>query len=304
MNRIVLFMFAGRRVNMEVGLPYLYRILDDYPQAELHLWDLTRDPADQMYLRSLEGAQNSRVRVLGHLHGGHPIRCLYPNGQRRRRGGPPCHCIKHKPPYEQPYKNYAHPIREADPDTIYVKIDDDVLFLETDKFADLIAPLAEHPNRIISANVVNNAVCAKYTRGWTKTANDFSLGDPADPRNDKRWWALHEDPEFAVYEHKRFLNFHVSIPRPTYVRTRPGEAVSINCVAFTHAMMVRLAQMMGDPDKGGLGDEGAVDRLLPWICLSFKAAHLSFGPQERSKSVDWEALRTEYLHLRKGYLNE
>lgn len=299
---LVIFIFAGRRANMEIQMPYLDRILETYPDAVLHLWDLTRDPADARYLDTLEGAHGGRVAVLRHLHGGHPIKCFYPHSARRPRGHPRCTCLRHKPPYEEPYKWYAaHPHYS---NCTFVKMDDDVLFLETDNFDMLIEPLSEFPNRIISANVINNAVCAKYNTAWRATANTFAVGDPSLPKNDQRWWALHTDPEFAAFSHEGFLRCMGAglnmAGGSAYIRTRPGEAVSINCIAFTHTTMKRLAGMMSDT----LGDEGAVDRCLPWIAREFIAAHLTFGPQDAvlEKTGLLERYRNDYWQLSKEYL--
>lgn len=298
--RLVLFMFAGRRANMEVQQPYLDTLLRAHPTAELHLWDLTRDPADQRYLRGLEGAHDGRVRVMGDLHPGHPIDCLYPNGYpdgKRPRGWRVCKCMKHKPPYEKPYRYYAN--RDEYHNAVFVKIDDDVLFLETDTFSHLIGPLVSHPNRIMSANVINNSVCAKYADDAFRFQDKFGVGDPALVENDRAWWGLHEDPEFASFSHAEFLNRFERGWRPSYVRTRPGEAVSINCIAMTHRTLCRVAGMMNNR----LGDEGAVDRMLPWIVKSFRVAHLAFGPQEQAMSpILLGAIRESYTQLRKEYL--
>jgi hypothetical protein len=309
MSDLVLFIFAGRKANMEVQKPYLDRILTDHPEAELHLWDLTRTATDGAYVRSLHGQHDGRVHVMTEFHSGHPIKCLYPNGRPRRRGWPPCTCMLHKPPYEEPYKFYAK--NWVGPDggeasTVFVKMDDDVLFLETDRFDDLIRPLVDHPNRVISANTINNAVAAKYQPHALLTANQFAVGDPANWANDKRWWALHIDPKFARWEHDQFLTDTIAATGlyPTsYVRTRPGEAISINCVAFTHSTMRRLATWFNHDPR--LGDEGAIDRMLPWICTSFHAAHLTFGPQDQAMTEDeLQELRDRYMMMRKGYLGE
>jgi hypothetical protein len=301
-SKIVLFMFAGREENMTVQWPYLERLLTDYPNMELHLWDLTRRASDARYLRDLT-RRSLRVKVLDHLHTGHPIRCRYPNGRRRLRGHPPCTCMIHKPPYEKPYQWYAGQPEYAD--AVFVKIDDDVLFLETERFDDLIAPLADHPNRIVSANVINNVVCAKYSDHNMLLANRFEVGDPRDPRNDKRWWWLHTNEEFAKSCHEIFLSIWEDVvdtnETPAYVRSRPGEAVSINCIAFTHQTMKTLAAAFKHSPR--LGDEGVVDQHLPWICKTFHAAHLTFGPQDKEMTtVELNDLREQYAQLAKEYL--
>lgn len=300
MSKIVLFIFAGRKVNMEVQLPYLLRLLDEWPQMEIHLWDLTRTPGDAAYVNSLHNSHGGRITVINHLHPGHPIRCTQAYPGPRRRGWPRCTCIKHKPPYEEPYRWYA--ANSMFDNSVFVKVDDDVLFLETDNFAHLIEPLVNHPNRIYSANVANNVVCAKYDDLLApQIANKFSLGDPLSKENDRRWWGVHTDKNFAAESHEFLLrNTEVLLGwRPTYTRTRPGEAISINCIALTHATMRRLALLMNDR----LGDEGAVDRLLPWIVESFHAAHLAFGPQEAAMSEgELAKLRERYSELSGTYL--
>lgn len=306
MSKIVLFLFAGREENMRVQEPFLDRLLDLYPQMEVHLWDLTRRESDAAYIREQFLADRvTHVNIMDALHPGHPISCLYPGRPRRPRGWPPCTCMKHKPPYEEPYRYYA---AKGEPDTIYVKIDDDVLFLETERFDHLIDPLIKHPERIISAMVINNSVSAKYLPDPLRSsiANRFSVGAPDNPKNDHRWWALHTDPEFARYLHAWFLEEFPEEPspeawaEPDYVRTRPGEAISINCIAFTQATMERLAPMMGDR----LGDEGAVDRLLPWVCTTFRAAHLTFGPQDAAMPAgELDRIREAYTDLGRAYLS-
>lgn len=300
MSNIVFFIFAGRKANLEVQKPYLDHLLAQYPDSELHLWDLTRNAADAEYLRTLVGAHGGRVQVLSHLHTGHPIRCTNPTGRPGRRFR--CVCMKHKPPYEKPYQWYAaNPMFE---DSIFVKMDDDVLFLETDRFDDLIAPLTKNPNAVISANVVNNVVCAKYD---TELANRWiaAAGNPRNPANDKNWWALHCNADFAVRSHSWFLEASETLPssdQPEYVRPRPGEAVSINCIAFTHATMKRMASAFLYNPR--LGDEGVVDSFLPWICQSFYAAHLTFGPQDAAiPDAKLNDLRDRYAGLAQRYLN-
>lgn len=302
-QRMVMFMFAGRRVNMEVLMPFLDRILDERPETELHLWDLTRDPRDQRYVRSLHGEHDGRVQVIEHLHTGHPIKCMNPSGRAGRRFR--CSCLKHTPPYEKPYVWYAE--QGQYDGAVFVKLDDDVLFLETDRLDDLISPLANHPNRIVSANVINNVVCAKYEPALAaKYAGIY--GDPADPTKDRGWWSLHCEAMFARDSHDWFLDNSARVlsgvaGKPSYVRTRPGEAISINCIAFTHATMKRLAASFHHDLR--LGDEGAVDRMLPWIARSFHVAHLTFGPQDRAiPEAELNDLRNRYAALAKVYLNE
>lgn len=291
--KIALVVFAGRKENLELQRPYVDRILEDYPNAEYHLWNLTRNPEDDAYVRSLEGG---RVKVFNQLHTGFPIRCNRTDPNSRRR----CECIVHKPPYERPYDFYAD--SPAYKDTVFVKLDDDVVFFEADRFEYLLTALAARPNAVISANVVNNVVCTKHDTPLRQlAAKEFS------PEDDREWWWLHTEPQFARLSHEWFLDNWRPLTKPDRQvpldRARPGELVSINMIAFTHPTMKRISDMIGR--EGRLGDEGAVDRLLPRIATGFRAAHLTFGPQDKGMSLKELAdLRSRYAAVAKEYLGD
>lgn len=290
MTRIVFVVFAGRRENLELQRPFIDRLLDTYPGSEYHLWDLTRTPEDAAYLRE---QASDRIKVIDHLHPGHPIACRNPG---RRRG---CQCMIHRPPFNEPYAWYAD--RDEYADTVFVKLDDDVVFIETDRFGHLLDAVAEHPNAVVSANVVNNVVCAKHDPDLAPIVRDrFGLGDADAPAADRDWWRLHIDPKFARLSHEWML----ANPKPTaplLTRSRPGEALSINFIAFTHPTMNHIAAAISREDR--LGDEGAVDRFLPRITLGFRVAHLTFGPQDAAMTLtELDDLRTRYAALGKAYL--
>ena len=293
--KIVLFVFAGRRVNLDIQRPYLDRLLDQHANAELHLWDLTRTPEDAEYVR----AQSSpRVRVLTHLHPGHPIECRAIGSGRRG-----CECMVHRPPYEQPYAWYVE--RDEYADAVFVKLDDDVLFIETDRFNNLLDAVVENPRAVVSANVVNNVVCAKHEGDLSiSIKHRFKVGDPNDPANDRAWWHLHTDPDFARFSHSWFLDNRDALTtgrERRLVRSRPGEKISINTIAFNHATLKRMVGMIQREPK--LGDEGAIDRMLPHIAQGFRVAHLTFGPQDKAMTLgELDDLRNGYAAVAKEYL--
>lgn len=292
--KIIFFVFAGRRANLEIQRPYLDRLLDQHADAELHLWDLTRTPEDGEYVRA---QSSTRVRVLTHLHPGHPIACRASAGSRRG-----CTCLIHRPPYEQPYAWYAE--RDEYADAVFVKLDDDVLFIETERFGDLLDAVAENPRAVVSANVINNVVCAKHDPLMRVLVEErLNPGNPHDPANDRAWWYLHTDPDFARLSHAWFLDNREALTAggPNLTRSRPGEKISINTIALTHATLKRLVGMIEREPK--LGDEGAVDRMLPHIAQGFRVAHLTFGPQDKAMTLaELDELRARYALLAKEYL--
>lgn len=284
--RLVFVVFAGRQANLELQRPFIDRLLDAYPGSEYHLWDLTRTPEDGEYVRA---QASERVIVHTHLHTGHPIKCVR---------SPRCQCMIHRPLFNEPYRWYAG--RDEYADVVFVKLDDDVIYLETDRFGDMLTPLVEHPGAVVSANVVNNVVCAKYNPDLVALAQErLSVGDPTDRAADEGWWWLHTDPQFARLSHEWML---AGPPRMEgWTRPRPGERVSINCIAFTHPTMKRIVSAIGRERK--LGDEGAIDRFLPRLALGVRAAHLTFGPQDKDMSLaELDDLRARYAALGKEYL--
>lgn len=295
MSKVIFFEFAGRQANMEAQKPFIQALLDQNKGSEFHLWDLTRTPSDAAYIREW-AATDERISVMSQFHTGHPIRCTYPNGMRRPRGYPRCECMIHKPPYEQPYKFYAKNWYDADGhSTTFVKFDDDVIWMDVEKFPEVLEFLETRPNAVASANVVNNAVCAKYEPGLRDSIREISGIGGLLPEYDHDWWELHTKAWFARDSHGWFQNAlrrnHEIQERLTPVRTRPGERISINFIAFKAPTMRRLAQMM---QGSRLGDEGTVDMALPWIVRNFRVAHLTFGPQEAGLGKDINKIRNLY----------
>lgn len=292
MTRVIFFTFAGRTANMEVQRPHVTRLLDQNPGSELHLWDLTRQQSDQRYLMDW-AIMDQRVVLMSQFHTGHPIRCIKPPGPRRR-GHPRCTCMKCKPPYEQPYKWYANLPGNYD-DHVFVKFDDDVIWMDTDAFPEVLSFLETRPNAVASANVANNVVCAKYEPSLSAlTRTCFDLGGSL-PMYDRDWWALHTDPAFARLSHEWMVSrlSGAVLPRKP-VRPRPGERISINFVAMKYPTLVRAASMMRE---GRLGDEGTIDSMLPWIIPNFRVAHLTFGPQEKGMERWMQETRNQYRQL-------
>lgn len=293
MSKIIFFEFAGREANMRVQRPYITALLDKYPNSELHLWDLTRQASDATYIQEWE-FQDKRVRVYRDLHSGHPIQCLGPH----RRGRVKCQCMRHKPPYEEPYRLYRDSRRGYDDDTVFVKLDDDVLWMDVERFDEVLTFLETHPDQVASANVTNNVVCAKYEPDLADLiGSELTLEDPRDPKGDAEWWALHTSADFALFSHA-WLAARLKVGMPADrepVKTREGEAVSINFIAMKYPVLKIAADNMRE---GRLGDEGTIDAMLPWIIPNFRAAHLSFGPQEHSLTVDEiDVIRAQYTNL-------
>ena len=105
---------------MELQLPYIRRILAENPDVEYHVWNLARDHDDNFYLKTIAG---ERIRVFNEHYGVDPWKR-----------------------FNNVYEHYAD---EAYSDHLFVKLDDDVVFMETDRFAEFVK--AVDGNRAVKA---------------------------------------------------------------------------------------------------------------------------------------------------------
>lgn len=265
-----MFIFAGRKPNVEIALPFYQRILDENPDTELHIWDLARDRSDSRYLRSIETSDRLQVRTeFAHL----------PRGINRV------------------WSHYARPEYQ---DCAFVKADDDVLFIETDRFSAFLNAVEANPDYLLSARVYNNGACTFLEPDIQSGFETLGL-----PLLD-----VHLSVEYADLSHRWFFaNWQTALNREPRLVTAPSW-LSINLIGMTWTMLRQIASLIGTRSpamifdrhfprrnaRGRLvghtvGDEGA-SNLQPMLLFNgMCAAHATFGPQEELMT---DAQLTEY----------
>lgn len=273
--RVIMYAFWGRKANVELQMPYIHRILQEHPEVEFHGWDLARDPKDSAYLRTLKG---ERITIQTAFYG--PVAS---KGQ------------------ERVWKHYARPEYQ---DAVFVKIDDDVVFIETASFGGFVQSAVDNPQHVISALTINNgASTSLLPKVWDMFETlDIPLLD------------VHLSAEYAENSHRWFFdNWRHLIDQPNTL-TPVQTWVSINCIAYRWNLGRQIAALLGtrppimiadreyprrNPDgrivRHRVGDEGAVNMFPRYIHQGFVVGHLYFGPQARHMD---DALLTE---LRKHY---
>lgn len=278
-----MFVFAGRKPNIEVALPFYRRILEQNLDTELHIWDLARDPEDSEYLRTIEG---ERITVKTAFYG--PIAS---RGQVRV------------------WKYYASPQYA---DCIFTKLDDDDLFLETDSYPSFVQAAQDNPDKVISALTINNGASTRLIPDiWALYQQlDIPLLD------------VHLSAEYAEQSHRWFnANWQTLAGQPA--KLVPADTwVSINAIAYTWEMGCKIAALLGTrpptvimdreypyrTPQGRLtrykvGDEGAVNMQPVLIHQGFVAGHFSFGPQSKLMDDGLQAeLRKLYADIANQYL--
>ena len=260
MNPTIMFMFAGRQANLELQLPYLHHILAEHPETELHIWDLSRTFEDHVFIGQIKGE-----RITVHRH-------LYNHGRK-----PWQH-------FNDVWRHYGHD--RSYRDHLFVKIDDDVVFLETEQFGAYLAAIDDNRGAIVSAKVINNGAC-------TTTEPDLWFGfeqlgiDLLD---------VHMSAEYADLCHRWFFdNWRGAVGWPSTLLPT-AHWLSINLIGFDWRTCYDIARRLDGPSPetiagrqfrlgSPIGDEGAVNMLPRLIHEGIVASHLTFGPQDAKLSA-------------------
>jgi hypothetical protein len=197
---------------------------------------------------------------------------------RRYIGNP-----KEPMPYWQAYDYYSRRLPQFS-ETLFLKCDDDVVYLDVEKLGSFIEFRRANPKYfIVSANVVNNGICAY----WQQIAGSIpaSVGDferPPGGFGGSLWTSavlatrLHEF--FLAKEDKR-----IPLTSPVIDWT---ERQSINFISWLGKDLVHMSGLTHD-------DEDALSVRLPTfldrptaIYSDFVVSHLSFEPQEPDLDLD------------------
>lgn len=196
MNRVVVTP-AGRRRYLEALAPYVLRALGRGEADRWDLWLNTEDPQDVNAIHGLKHMCPRQVRVVEA-----PGRC-----------------------------NSVHSIgrffaEARDPETVYIRLDDDVVWLAEDFFPRLLAGRERYPDAfLVSANVVNNAACSCFHQ--EVGALDTRLGKVKPYCLDVLGW---QSGRFAEYVHRTFL---ASAQHLWHFPDAPwGNRLSVNAVCW------------------------------------------------------------------------
>lgn len=272
MSRVVLYSFWGRRENIELQLPYIRRILAENPDAEFHAFNLARERTDYFYL----------------------TQCL-PTAPRFTVHHEYFHTRPHWLGYHEVYRHFSAPEYKG---AVFIKLDDDIVFMQTERLPDLAKAVRALPGTIISANVINNGACAVHQAGLSERFEATGI----------RWLDWHLHAAMAAMAHQHFFQHGPALlrQRPKVIPTE--DWVSINMIGYDWPVGVQLAELVGTPSPAliagrgfrpeldRLGDEGAANMLPRAILRGFVAAHLTFGPQN-VREPDAVAWREAYQRI-------
>ncbi|MCX5619820.1 MULTISPECIES: hypothetical protein [Bombella] len=187
-------------------------------------------------------------------------------------------------PYWQAYQYYVERY-EAYKEAIFLKCDDDIIYLQEDRIADFIRCIEERTDKfLISANVVNNGVCAYLQQQAGHLPQALGAFEHPEGGFGGSLW---QDGQKAYDVHRYF----VTQGKPAFPL---GEALmdvearlSINFIGW-RGEMLRYMQITPQDD-----DEHMLSVVLPRflgkkvaIFSDFMVSHLSFFPQEDAVKAD------------------
>ena len=270
---VILFLFGGREGNLRINLPIIRRILDDNPRVSFHLWNLARLHVDSEFIKSVEG---DRIKVWNQFSGSGAI--------------------------YQMARVWFHYTSNRFRDALFVKMDDDVVFVESEKFGTFVDAIEANPDKILSAEVVNNEACTPF---MPKLRDEFS-------RLDIPLLDVHQSNEGAQLAHRfMFEEWRDLVNRPTSL-VEVDTWLSINFIGMTWRTLRQMHGKIGHrcpPCVAGrdfrsgtrIGDEGAANMLDRMVMRGFTAAHLGFGPQNLTEHQEFE-WRSDYDEIAWEYL--
>ena len=103
---VIFTCFAGRQGYLEILFKYIDELISKKLVDEVHIWDYSRKESDAQYISNFE----TKYRIF------HPV---------------------DKSTWTD-YYTYYTPERYPDPDTVIIKSDDDIVFMNVDKFSSFI----------------------------------------------------------------------------------------------------------------------------------------------------------------------
>ena len=268
-RKVVVVTPAGRRRYLEILSRY---VLASPYMDQWQLWVNTEDLQDLAWMLELTVCESTRGGRVEAFFGGDPskgnanIHTFYPNA--------------------------------AEPDTIYVRLDDDIVWLAPDFFEQLLDSRLGSPDTfLLSANVVNNAICDHLHQrtgalGFQRGAVGYACMDPTGWNN----------PAHAEYAHRSFLADAGSLcwrrwrfPDWTLFQ---GERFSINAICWTGEDMQKVLKLGGV----GLDEEANLACSFPlhlqkWNKIAGRAVCSHFAYHTQRDHLDQTDLLDQYRRL-------
>jgi hypothetical protein len=288
MNKIIIFCFAGRKKYLDIQIVYILNLLKRNPNIEYHLWNFSRNNDDNNYLQELVNL-HEQIKLFNNFYEGNNTNIIC-----NKRVGIICSCTKCRVgKWTEPYKYYSNNTYE---NTIFIKMDDDVIFISIDKINKFIENINNNSNKIISSNVINNGVCAFYNENIKKIVTDSNILQQSSSLYD--FWYLCTNKTFFNLSHDYFINefYKNNLNLEEKLINIDKTRFSINTIGFTYDIMCKISDLLRN--EIGMNDEAIISNNFDiLICNTFLNVHFHFSDQ-RINITDEE--EQKYLILYKN----
>ena len=253
MTRVISVCPAGRRRYIEVLAPYLLQNRDVIERH--HWWVNTQNPDDVACLEELAAAHPDFFHL-----------CYGDYDDSMSIGANIWRFFKH----------------HAEPGTVYVRLDDDIVWVDRDAVRTLVEFRLANPDPfLVFGNIVNNAVCTHFhqqagliPRSWGHVNKDA---------HDPVGWVR---GSFAQRVHRRFLRDietgRTELWKQVALPIRGTQTCSINFIAWKGEDMAAVPELHTDP----MEEEAHLTTSLPTqmgrpnaACPEALVAHYAFYPQ-------------------------
>jgi len=251
--------FAGRQDRMGFLANYTKKALDQNIVDEWHIWDFARNDKDKAWLKTLPSLSN-KIKLFASVDYGQPDMSLAS--------------------WEPYYSHYT--LDKYLEETIIIRMDDDIVYFDVDKLKDFIEFRINNTEPfIISANVINNGVCAgiQTQRGVLEK----NIYPPEGLLYESCCGVLWSNGRLAESVHEYFIKNIESFKQMTGVHKQPaGERISINCISYLGKDFKYTKSITRDEEHViSVVLSGQLQR-NNLVYLPFIASHLSFYKQEET----------------------
>lgn len=273
--KVILVTPAGRQYTLSILLRYLLKQRESFD--EWHLWANTRSDSDLDYIKSLEDKYDF-IKV---IH-----RESIPNRFKRTNTGI-CY-----------FWDYVN-----DEDSIYVRFDDDIVYMEGDYIDTLVNFRIEHPQySYVSGNVVNNGICdhINYRMGTLKSNHFVHYAC---------YERTHQNSPYVLGLHDQFIDRMESgttQEMKSFDRWELSqyERIPINSVCWfgrdwaDHGVSLLTGKLDNSKEESYFTTVFPRSlRKLAAICGQALCTHLSYKAQHKRMSVELDGLRKKYSNL-------
>jgi hypothetical protein len=266
--KMVVVMPAGRKRYMEVMLPHILKqkgFIDEF-----RIWCNTKEQSDLDYIEQIASSNRNFITV------------------------------EHLPPSTdkvgEPWAIHNFFKNTTDPNTIYLRIDDDIVWAEKDFFKKVYKFRVENPKYfLVYGNIVNNAVCDHFCQ--KNGAYDLEPHYGFNSWDENGW----RNPILAENKHRKLIenikNNQLDEYRFSPVVIENYERVSINCICWFGSEFAKFNGAVGHDEEQWLASDKPRELGMP-NCILGEAicSHFSFYSQR--EHMDKTDVLDEYKLLK------